>query len=170
MILGRSPVLWYAMTAAALNAAVIVFGVGLSDIQVGALNILVLSVLGVIANELDPLAAGTLAATIHAPAVPNAASSTAMASSFTAAADPTPSAITPIAGIDPTSLQALVALIERLTTPAPADPGPIVPVATVPAPIVTADAAPATVPPVAVTPSSAWAQSNGLPPDGTTGG
>jgi uncharacterized membrane protein len=67
MILGRSRILWLALIAAVLNVAVVVFSVPLNEIQIGALNILALTALGVIANESDPTTVGTLALTMKAP-------------------------------------------------------------------------------------------------------
>ena len=45
----------------------VVFSVPLNEIQIGALNILALTTLGVIANESDPTTVGTLALTMKAP-------------------------------------------------------------------------------------------------------
>ncbi len=65
MILGRSPALWLALVAAALNVVVVVFGIPLSDVQVLALNGLAFAVVGVIANESDPRTVPTFAPTLE---------------------------------------------------------------------------------------------------------
>lgn len=50
MILGRSTALWIALLAAVLNVAVLVFNVGLTVIQIGAIDGLGLVIIGIIAN------------------------------------------------------------------------------------------------------------------------
>lgn len=188
MILGRSPVLWYALLVAAVNVAIVLGVVHLDDSQLGAIDAAALALLGVIANERDPLSVGTLAMTIHAPAPVASVTAPAVSPSPTAASI-TASLLPSIANvIDPISLQAAVALIDRLTTPVAAPVTPAVPIATVPVPVqpapaptaptpaatATGDAIPSdvvnqtspAVPPVSAPAESAWAQSNSLPPDG----
>lgn len=67
MILGRSRILWAALVAAALNAAVLVFHVPLDGGQLAAINAFALAILGVVANEADPTTAGTFERTLKAP-------------------------------------------------------------------------------------------------------
>ena len=61
MILGRSPALWAALVAAALNVALVLGLAHLSVEQVAALNGLALAFIGVIANESDPTTVPTFA-------------------------------------------------------------------------------------------------------------
>lgn len=65
MILGRAPALWVGLVAAAVNVLVIVLGVPLTGLQVGAINALALAVIGILANETDPRSVPTLAATLQ---------------------------------------------------------------------------------------------------------
>lgn len=70
MILGRSKVLWIALVGAALNAAVVVFGVPISTEGIAALNALGVALIGIFANEHDPTTAGTFALTVTPPPSP----------------------------------------------------------------------------------------------------
>jgi uncharacterized membrane protein len=67
MILGRNPALWLGLATAVLAAAVVVFGVALSTIQVETIMAVVSAIIGIVANEADPTTAGTLAFTTKAP-------------------------------------------------------------------------------------------------------
>jgi hypothetical protein len=51
MILGRATTLWIALIGAVLNVAVLVFNVGLTAIQIGAIDGLGLVIIGIIANS-----------------------------------------------------------------------------------------------------------------------
>lgn len=68
MILGRNPALWLALIDAILNAAVVVFGVNLTPLQIASLNGLAVAAIGVVANAYDPTTAPTFAKTTKAPA------------------------------------------------------------------------------------------------------
>ena len=65
MIFGRNPALWLGLVTAALNAAVLVFGVALDGAQVAALNVFGAAVIGLVANSSDVRALPTFAATLH---------------------------------------------------------------------------------------------------------
>ncbi len=65
MIFGRNPALWLGLVTAALNAAVLVFGVALDGAQIAALNVLAAAVIGLVANASDVRALPTFAATLH---------------------------------------------------------------------------------------------------------
>jgi len=62
MILGRSPALWTALAGAAINVAVVVFGLALTDVQIGALNAFALVLTAVLANSADHQALADAAA------------------------------------------------------------------------------------------------------------
>ncbi len=63
MILGRNPALWLALLAAALNVAVVVFGVQLTMEQIAVLNAFFVAIIGFVANEKDPTTLPTFAMT-----------------------------------------------------------------------------------------------------------
>jgi hypothetical protein len=153
-ILGRSPVLWYALVAAVLNTAVVLGMVHLDDVQLAGVNALTLAVLGVIANERDPLAVGTLAATMHASPATARVLSTDTASSPIDSTTPTPALPSLTNVIDTSVAHAVVALIDRLVglATAPAAPPEIAVGDTLPA--VPADPAPTDLPPVSVAPGA----------------
>lgn len=67
MILGRNAGLWVGLVAAALNAAVLVFGLPLNADQVAILNILAASIIAVVANESDKGTVPTFAPTLEPP-------------------------------------------------------------------------------------------------------
>lgn len=66
MILGRNPALWLALLAAALNVAVVVFGVQLTMEQIAVLNAFFVAIIGFVANEKDPTTLPTFALTTSA--------------------------------------------------------------------------------------------------------
>lgn len=67
MIFGRSPALWLALVAAALNVVVSLSIVSFSAEQLAVLNAFAVAVIGVIANETNPTTVGTFALTTKAP-------------------------------------------------------------------------------------------------------
>jgi len=67
MILGRNAGLWTALIVAAVNVAVVVFGMALTVDQIAVLNAFGLAVVGVVANVADPTTVGTFTPTIHPP-------------------------------------------------------------------------------------------------------
>ncbi len=81
MILGRSKVLWLSLVAAALNVAVIVFALPLTDVQVVTLNAFALAFLGWLANESDPTTVATFALTTTPPRIAPSSTTTVPASS-----------------------------------------------------------------------------------------
>lgn len=94
---GRNPALWLGLAAAALNAAVIVFGVQLSAGQLAAIMAVVTALVGVVANEADPTTVGTFARTLGCPELPEpGTTSSGMGTSMTSTpasastTDPTP--------------------------------------------------------------------------------
>ena len=160
MILGRSPILWYALLGAFTNALILFGVIHLADAQLAGLDGLYLAMLGVIANERDPLAVGTLAATVHGPATVPSASSTDTASLPTATAMPTSTLPSVVNVIEPALAQAVVALIDRLTSTATTPTSQPAPVATVPVPAVVADPAPPVETPLTVAPALPAADEN----------
>lgn len=70
MILNRNGGLWTGLFAAALNVAVIVFGIHLTPEGLAALNAFALAVVGLVANASDPTTAGVLGARPTTPSAP----------------------------------------------------------------------------------------------------
>lgn len=65
MILGRNPALFLGLVAALLNVIVIVFGVPLTDLQIGAINALAAVVIAILANANTPGAVPTFSLRTH---------------------------------------------------------------------------------------------------------
>ena len=65
MILGRNPALFLGLVAALLNVIVIVFGVPLTDLQIGAINALAAVVIAILANATTPGAVPTFSLRTH---------------------------------------------------------------------------------------------------------
>lgn len=74
-ILGRSPALWVALIAAAINVGVGVFGLPLTVDQITELNALALAAIAIVANASQPGTVPTFALTTRAPN-PDSTSST----------------------------------------------------------------------------------------------
>lgn len=68
-LLGRSTTLWVSLIAAALNLAVVLGVVTLDAIQIGSINGFALVLIGILANEENPVVAGTFSATTETPHV-----------------------------------------------------------------------------------------------------
>jgi len=65
VILGRNPALFLGLVAALLNVIVIVFGVPLTDLQIGAINALAAVVIAILANANTPGAVPTFSLRTH---------------------------------------------------------------------------------------------------------